>query len=89
MTEYSDGKLLIHPKAELNHSIKNEKKNNSEESSQSVHSSELVPEDINALEEKTAEVSNSEESSNANSNIAQEIINNNLEEKSTKENTAE
>ena len=53
VTEYSDGKLLIHPKAEANHSIKNEEKNTSKESSQSVENAEPATENINASEEKT------------------------------------
>ena len=89
VTEYSDGKLLIHPKAEVNHSIKNEEKNTSKESSQSVDSTEPSTENINASEEKTAVTSDSEASSSANCNVVQETENNNLEEKSTKETTAE
>ena len=46
-------------------------------------------ENINASEEKTAVTSDSEASSSANCNIVQETENNNLEEKSTKETTAE
>ena len=89
VTEYSDGKLLIHPKAEVNHSIKNEEKNTSKESSQSVDNAEPATENINASEEKTAVKSDSEASSSANCNVVQETENNNLEEKSTKETTAE
>ena len=89
VTEYSDGKLLIHPKAEVNHSTKNEDKNSSKESSQSVDNTEPSTGNINATEEKTAVKSASEASSSANSNIVQDKDNNQLEEKSTKETTAE
>ena len=89
VTEYSDGKLLIHPKAEANHSIKNEEKNTSKEPSQPVVSTEPVTENINASEEKAAVTSDSEASSSGNCNIVQETENNNLEEKSTEETTAE
>lgn len=89
VTEYSDGKLLIHPKAEVNHSIKNEDKNTSKEPSQPVVSTEPVTENINASEEKAAVTSDSEASSSGNCNIVQETENNNLEEKSTEETTAE
>ena len=89
VTEYSDGKLLIHPKAEANHSIKNEEKNTSKESSQSVESTEPATENTNTSEEKTAVTSDSEASSSANCRVTQEIESNNLEEKSTKETTAE
>ena len=89
VTEYSDGKLLIHPKAEVNHSIKNKDKNTSKESSQSVDNAEPSTDNINAPEEKKAVKSDSEASSSPNCSIVQETENNNLEEKSTKETTAE
>ena len=66
VTEFSDGKILIHPKAEANHSIKNEEKNTSKESSQSVESTEPATENTNASEEKTAVTSDSEASTSAN-----------------------
>ena len=84
VTEYSNGKLLIHPKAEANHSIKNEKQNTSKESSQSVENPEPATEKIDASKEKTTMTSDSEASSSANRNVAQDIESNKLEEKSTK-----
>ena len=89
VTEYSDGKLLIHPKVEANLSIKNEEKISSKESSQSLERSETATENINATELKTAVTSDSEASSSTNCNVAQEIESNSLEKKTTKETPAE
>ena len=88
VTEYSDGKLLIHPKAEANHSIKNEEKDISKSSSQLLEKAVPATENINASEVPTT-AGESETQSTENSNIPQETESNNLEEKSTKETTAE
>ena len=85
VTEYSDGKLLVHPKAEANHSIKNQDHNTSEEPSQPVESAEPETQNINTSEEITTFASESEESSTTSCNIAQVTENNDLEEESTKD----
>ena len=89
VTEYSDGKLLVHPKAEANHSIKNQDHNTSEEPSQPVESAEPETQNINTSEEITTFASESEESSTTSCNIAQVTENNDLEEESTKDTISE
>tara|TARA_B100001248_G_C27389276_1_gene461425 strand:- start:271 stop:1902 length:1632 start_codon:yes stop_codon:yes gene_type:complete len=82
VTEYSDGKLLIHPKAEANHIVKNEEQNTSKESSQSIDSAEPTIKNTNALKEKTTLASDYEASSPESCNVTEEPGSNNLEEKS-------
>ena len=82
VTEYSDGKLLIHPKAEANHTVKNEEQNTSKESSQSIDGAELTIKNTNALKEKTTLASDYEASSPEGCNVTEEPESNNLEEKS-------
>ena len=72
VTEYSDGKLWVHPKAEINHSSKKEEKNISspninsstetDNPNQSSETSEVVKEVETILEEKTDETSSKEDS---------------------------
>ena len=88
VTEYSDGKLLIHPKVEANHSIKNEEVNTSKESSQTLEKADSANENINVSKVQTT-INDSDTDSTENSSIVQETENNNLEEKSTKETTTE
>ena len=72
VTEYSDGKLWVHPKAEINHSSKKEEKNISspninsstetDNPNQSSETSEVVKEVETILEEKTDETFSKEDS---------------------------
>ena len=85
VTEYSDGKIIVHPKMEINNSINNEEENGTGKSEKPLDDTLVAKKQNNILEEKVTKAVKPEDTSSINCNSTKEVLNDGKEEKNTNE----
>ena len=85
VTEYCDGKIIVHPKMEINNSINNEEENGTGKSEKPFDDTPVATKQNNILEEKVTKAFKPEDTSSINCNTTKEVINDGKGEKNTNE----